>query len=210
MKISKRVSGVLAGVLIAIGGAMGAAMAAPQVGKAAPLFSGTTSTGQTIELSQFAGKKVVLEWTNHECPYVQKHYDSGNMQALQKKNTASDTVWISVISSAPGNQGHVSADRANALSTDRKAAPTHILLDESGAVGRLYKAEATPHMFVIDGDQTLRYAGAIDSIRSSDQADVARADNYVAKALQSLRSGKPIVTPQTRPYGCTVKYGPQS
>ncbi|MEM9987978.1 MAG: redoxin domain-containing protein, partial [Pseudomonadota bacterium] len=162
MKISKRVSGVLAGVLIAIGGAMGAAMAAPQVGKAAPLFSGTTSTGQTIELSQFAGKKVVLEWTNHECPYVQKHYDSGNMQALQKKNTASDTVWISVISSAPGNQGHVSADRANALSSDRKAAPTHILLDESGAVGRLYKAEATPHMFVIDGDQTLRYAGAID------------------------------------------------
>lgn len=195
--------------LAAMAAAFGMAVAGPQVGQAAPQFSGTTSKGETISLDQFAGKNVVLEWTNHDCPYVKKHYGSGNMQMLQKK-MAGDTVWISIISSAPGKQGHVDGARADELTKERKAAPAHVVLDESGSIGRLYGAAATPHMFVIDEKQVLRYAGAIDSIRSADPADIARADNYVEAALNSLRAGKDVVTPKTHPYGCSVKYGPQS
>lgn len=182
------------------------ALAGPKVDQAAPAFSGTTADGQVISLDQFAGKRVVLEWTNHDCPFVKKHYESGNMQSLQRRAVADDIVWVSIISSAPGEQGHVSASMANTLTKDRKAAPTHVILDETGAIGRLYDAKTTPHMFVIDEAQTLQYAGAIDSIPSAKQADIARSDNYVRLALTSLRQGQPVVTKQSKPYGCSVKY----
>lgn len=192
-------AGVLAAVTLA--------WANPQVGSAAPQFSGTTSTGETISLDQFAGKKVILEWTNHLCPFVQKHYGSGNMQALQRKMAAQDVVWISIISSAPGEQGHVAADMANDLTTTRQAAPSYVVLDPSGDIGRLYAAKTTPHMFVIDEAQTLQYAGAIDSIPSANQSDIANATNYVAEAMKSLGAGKAVAAKQTQPYGCSVKYG---
>ncbi|MBB4658561.1 thioredoxin family protein [Parvularcula dongshanensis] len=184
----------------------GAATAAPRVGQPAPDFSARTAEGQTVSLSDYEGKKVVLEWTNNECPFVKKHYDSGNMQALQRRATADGTVWLSVISSAPGKQGHVSGDRATELSAERKAAPTAILLDEDGEVGQLYAAKTTPHMFVIDETGTLRYAGAIDTIPSADIDDIPRAENYVSAALASLRNDQRVVTTQTQPYGCSVKY----
>ncbi len=193
----------LASVLLAVG----VAAAAPKVGQTAPDFSGTTSGGETISLDQFAGKRVVLEWTNHDCPYVKKHYNSGNMQSLQRRATADDVVWVSVISSAPGKQGHVSAAQANDLTASRRAGPSYVILDESGEIGQLYGAKTTPHMYVIDEARVLQYSGAIDSIPTSNQADIARADNYVSKALNSLRNGQGIVTKQSKPYGCSVKYG---
>ncbi|WOI53951.1 redoxin domain-containing protein [Parvularcula sp. LCG005] len=186
--------------------AIGLAVAAPAVGSQAPDFTGMTASGKRISLSEFEGKKVVLEWTNDGCPFVQKHYDSGNMQALQKKVTSDGTVWISIISSAPGQQGHATPEQANTLTKDRNAAPNYVVLDESGEIGKLYGAKTTPHMFVIDEAQTLQYAGAIDSIPSSNQADISRATNYVTAALNSLRSGEAVVTRQSQPYGCSVKY----
>jgi peroxiredoxin len=186
-----------------------AAEAAPLVGKPAPEFTAVTAAGETVSLADFEGRMVVMEWTNHECPFVQKHYSSGNMQSLQKRVTADGTVWLTVISSAPGEQGHVDGAEAKALTEERKAAPTHVVLDESGEVGQLYAAKTTPHMFVIDDAGTLRYAGAIDTIRSTEVADVPRADNYVAAAVASLKDGMKVVTPQTAPYGCSVKYAPQ-
>lgn len=182
------------------------AVAAPQVDKKAPEFTAQTASGDTISLAGFAGKKVVLEWTNHDCPFVKKHYGSGNMQALQKKTTADGTIWISLISSAPGEQGHVDPETARGLSATRNAAPSYVVLDESGDIGRLYAAKTTPHMYVIDEDGVLRYSGAIDSIPSANAADISRADNYVAKAMASLRSDQAVVTKQSQPYGCSVKY----
>ena len=180
--------------------------AAPRPGQPAPDFEARTASGETIRLSDFEGERVILEWTNADCPFVQKHYGSGNMQALQRRATADGTVWLSVISSAPGKQGHVTAAAAQALTKDRKAAPTHVLLDESGEIGRLYAAKTTPHMFVVDEAGVVRYQGAIDTIRSTDQADVARADNYVTAALRALREDRAVAVTQTQPYGCSVKY----
>ena len=178
-----------------------------KVGQPAPAFDAVTSNGETVSLADFAGNAVVLEWTNDGCPFVQKHYDSGNMQSLQKRLTGDGTVWLSVISSAPGEQGHADSARANALTTDRKAAPTHVILDEDGALGRLYGARTTPHMYVVDAKGTLVYAGAIDTIASAEQADVPRADNYVEAALGALRAGQAVTVRQTQPYGCSIKYG---
>lgn len=183
------------------------ANAAPIIDQKAPDFTGLTSGNETISLSQFNGQKVVLEWTNHGCPYVQKHYNSGNMQSLQKRLAGGDNVvWITVISSAPGEQGYVTADAANELTTSRKAAPDYVMLDPEGDIGRLYAAKTTPHMFVIDELQIVKYAGAIDSVPTSNQNDIARAENYVELAMRSLRDGKAVVTKQTQPYGCSVKY----
>lgn len=182
------------------------AVASPQVDQAAPGFTGTTSDGATVSLSEFKGQKVILEWTNHDCPYVRKHYGSGNMQMLQKKAAADGIVWLSVISSAPGKQGHVEAEEANDLTATRKAAPAHVVLDPSGDIGRLYAAKTTPHVFIIDEAGVLRYNGAIDSIPTSNTADIARADNYVTAALERVKAGQPVVVKQTRPYGCSVKY----
>ena len=186
----------------------GRARAAPQakVGTPAPAFSLPATGGASQSLAELRGKVVVLEWTNHECPYVRKHYESGNMQALQREATGQGVVWLSIISSAPGTQGYVTAPEADKLTTGRKAAPSAVLLDPAGAVGRAYGATNTPHMYVIDKAGTLAYAGAIDDRPTSRQSDVPGAHNYVRAALASVAAGEPVKTPVTRAYGCTVKY----
>ncbi len=176
------------------------------VNQPAPDFTAIDSNGNKHQLSDFRGKTVVLEWTNHDCPYVRKHYESGNMQALQKDATGKGVVWLSVISSAPGKQGHVSGKEANILTEKRNAAPTAVLLDESGDIGRMYRAKTTPHMYIIDSQGTLVYMGGIDNIPSANPADITRATNYVDVALRSMSNGQPIKNGITRPYGCSVKY----
>jgi len=179
---------------------------AAAVGQPAPHFALVDSTGQTRSLADFAGKTVVLEWTNHECPFVRKHYGSDNMQSQQRDAVADGVVWLSINSSAPGKQGHVDGAGAERIRADAKAAQTAYLLDPDGIAGRAYGAKTTPHMYVIDADGMLRYAGAIDSIASSDTADIAKATQYVPQALTELASGQPISAAVTRPYGCSVKY----
>jgi len=182
------------------------AFAGISVNKPAPDFTGVDSNGKAHSLSQYRGKTVVLEWTNHDCPYVRKHYQSGNMQSLQKAATRDGVDWLSIISSAPGKQGHVSGAEANALTSQRNASPSAVILDVKGDIGRLYGAKTTPHMYIIDPKGTLVYMGGIDSIPSSNQDDIDRATNYVRVALQSLSDGNPIADNVTRPYGCSVKY----
>ncbi len=181
------------------------AWAKPQIGQPAPDFSLVDTQGQPRRLSDFADQTVVLEWTNHDCPLVRKHYNSDNMQTLQKTFTQQDVVWLSVISSAPGEQGHVSPEEANALTTKRGAFPTAILIDESGVMGRAYDARVTPHMYVIHKG-VLVYMGGIDSIPSANPADVPKAEPFTANAIKAVLAGEPIATPSTRPYGCTIKY----
>jgi peroxiredoxin len=178
----------------------------PRVGGAAPVFTATDSQGKTDALDQFRGKYVVLEWHNQGCPYTRKHYDSGNMQALQKQWTAKGVAWFTVISSAPGEQGYVTASEENAYVAKMHAAPTAVLLDPQGKLGRLYNAKTTPEMFVIDPAGKLIYAGAIDDRPTPDPDDVKGANNYVSDALTEAMAGKPVATPYTRSYGCSVKY----
>ena len=189
-----------------VGASGGRAHAAVTVGQAAPAFSAIASSGATVALADHLGKIVVLEWTNHDCPYVRKHYETGNMQALQKEAVGKGAIWLSLISSAPGTQGHVTAGQANDLTVKREAAPTAVLLDPQGTVGTLYRATNTPHMYVIDPQGVLVYAGAIDDRPTSRRADVQGAQNYVRAALESVLAGRPVKTPLTRAYGCTVKY----
>ncbi|TVQ88228.1 MAG: thioredoxin family protein [Chromatiaceae bacterium] len=184
----------------------GTALAAPQVGQPAPDFTGTDTAGKTWSLADLAGQPVVLEWTNHDCPFVVKHYRTGNMQALQKQATTDGVVWLSVISSAPGKQGHVTAAQADELTSSRDAAPSAVLLDPTGEIGRAYGAQTTPHMFVIDREGTLVYAGGIDNRPTTNPDDVPGADNYVRLALDDLAAGRPVAKATTRPYGCSVKY----
>ena len=176
------------------------------VGKPAPNFKLKDSNGVERSLSDFKGKLVVLEWLNHECPFVVKHYRSGNMQKLQSKYTVQDVIWLSINSSAPGKQGHVSGEEANELTKKKHGKATAVLLDPEGLVGKLYGAKTTPHMFVIDNAGILRYAGAIDSIPSADVGDTAAATNYVANALDQLSASKEVHPSVTAPYGCSVKY----
>ena len=204
--------GMAAAVCLTVGALVASTASAETVelspGIMAPGFTGTTSTGETVSLSDFEGKTVVLEWTNHDCPFVRKHYDAelANMQDLQADAAAGDVVWLSVISSAPGKQGHVSADEANALSENRGAAPAHVILDESGDIGRLYGAKTTPHMYVIEADGELAYNGAIDSISSARPREIPDADPYVEMALAAVGSGGSPDPDATKPYGCSVKY----
>jgi len=179
---------------------------AAKVGEPAPAFRGTDTRGQVHALSDFKGKFVVLEWHNQGCPYVKKHYSSGNMQRLQKEWTGKGVVWLTVISSAPGAQGHVTAEQADAYVRERQAAPTAVILDASGEIGRAYDAKTTPHMIVIDPAGRLIYDGAIDDKPTTDVADVASAQNYVSAALAAAMAGKPVATAATKPYGCSVKY----
>ncbi|MEN9227154.1 MAG: thioredoxin family protein [Gloeomargarita sp. HHBFW_bins_205] len=181
--------------------------AAVRVGQPAPDFTARTSTGQTVRLGDYRGRIVVLEWTNHECPFVVKHYQSGNMQKLQQEAKAKGVVWLSIVSSAPGQQGFVTAEQANAILKERKASPTAVLLDPEGTIGRLYGARTTPHMFVIDRAGILQYMGAIDDAPGLNQ-DPTKANNYVRAALQQLMAGQKVTTPTTQPYGCSVKYRP--
>lgn len=182
------------------------AFAALEPGQEAPDFTLNDSKGQPRKLSEFRGKIVVLEWLNHDCPFVKKHYGSGNMQKLQKEYTAKGVVWLSILSSAPGKQGHRTGPQADADTKDKSASPTAVLLDPAGEVGQKYEAKTTPDMFVINQEGKVIYAGAIDSIRSTDSADIAKAENYVRQTLDAALAGKPVPTPKTTPYGCSVKY----
>lgn len=181
------------------------AAATPRVGETAPDFTAIDSNGKSHSLSDFKGKIVVLEWTNNQCPFVRKQYEPGNMQKLQKAAKDKGVVWLSIISSAPGKQGYVNAQEANTLTKNRNAVPTAVLLDADGKIGRLYDARTTPHMYIIANNK-LAYMGAIDSISSSDTGDIPKAKNYVTTALNELLSNKPVSTPVTQPYGCSVKY----
>jgi len=192
--------------LCALAISMGLAMAAPAVGSPAPEFTLTDSNGQSHNLSDFKGKFVVLEWLNHGCPFVVKHYESDNMQSLQREYTGRDVVWLSIVSSAPGKQGHMSPEETNAAIAEKNAAPTAVLLDEDGTVGKLYDAKVTPEMFIINPEGILVYQGAIDDKSSTDVADVAGAKNYVKQALDELLSGQEVSEPTTKAYGCSVKY----
>jgi len=182
------------------------AFAAVEPGEEAPTFTLTDSKGTSQSLSDFRGKFVVLEWLNHDCPFVKKHYGSGNMQKLQKEYTAKGVVWLSIISSAPGKQGHRTGPQADADTKDKNASPTAVLLDPAGEVGQKYGAKTTPHMFVLDKEGKVIYAGAIDSINSTNPADVAKAENHIRQTLDAALAGKPVLTPSTKPYGCSVKY----
>ncbi|MFC0679794.1 thioredoxin family protein [Lysobacter korlensis] len=186
--------------------AAAATEAAAKVGQPAPAFQLVDSTGKKHALADYAGKTVVLEWTNHECPFVKKHYGSGNMQKQQRDATADGVVWLSINSSAPGKQGNVDGAAAEKVRKDARAVQTAYLLDPTGDTGRAYGAKTTPHMYVIDPKGVLRYAGGIDSIPSPDTADIAKATQYVPQALAELAAGKPVSVSVTRPYGCSVKY----
>ena len=182
------------------------ALAAPEVGQPAPAFTLTDSNGQSHNLADFKGKFVVLEWLNHGCPFVKKHYDSNSMQKLQKEYTGKDVVWLSIVSSAPGKQGHMSPAETNQAKEEKGSAATAILIDGDGTVGQLYGARVTPELYVINPEGDLIYSGAIDDKKSVDPADVEGATNYVKQALDEALAGQPVSTPKTEPYGCSVKY----
>ena len=178
----------------------------PAVGTNAPDFSVTDSKGKTHSVSQYKGKYVVLEWFNPECPFVKKHYGSGNMQKLQEEFTGKGVVWLSIDSSAPGLEGNLTADQANKKMAEWKTKQTALLLDTEGKAGQAYGAKNTPHMFVINPEGKIVYEGAIDSKASPNPADIANATNYVKVALDESLAGKAVSTANTKPYGCSVKY----
>jgi peroxiredoxin len=182
------------------------AQAEVQVGQPAPDFSLTNCSGKKVSLSDYKGKVVVLEWVNHNCPFVVKHYGSGNMQKLQADATAKGVAWLSICSSAPGKQGHATGPEAMKKCTETQSAATAYLLDETGKVGKTYGAKVTPEMYVIDANGVLVYHGAIDDKKSTNPGDIAGAKNYVAAALNEVLAGKPVSTSKTDPYGCGVKY----
>jgi hypothetical protein len=182
-----------------------AALAA-SVGQAAPGFTATDSHGAQHSLAEYKGKFVILEWTNQGCPFTRKHYETGNMEKLQKYWTSKGVVWLTVVSSAPGEQGYVTAQQENDYIRKMNAAPTAALLDPKGDLGHLYGAKTTPHMFVINPQGRLIYEGAIDDKPTTDPADVAGAKNYVTLALEQAMAGQPVTTAVTRAYGCSVKY----
>ena len=168
----------------------------------APDFQLLDSNGDEIILSAFRGKRVVLEWTNHGCPFVAKHYKSGNMQSTQEFVKDKNAVWLSIISSAPGTQGYISPKKANELTVSRNAFPSHVLFDPNGVVGRKYNAKTTPHMYIIDEKGLLKYQGAIDDAggRGFMSKDLLKANNYVKKGLKELASGEEVSAPVTQPY----------
>ncbi|CAG0989695.1 hypothetical protein MTYP_02216 [Methylophilaceae bacterium] len=176
------------------------------VGQPAPSFSGATAEGGNIELSTLKDKTVVLEWTNHECPYVKKHYESGNIPSLHKEAANQDIIWLQIISSAPGTQGFVDGKTALQLNADRNAKPAKVILDADGKIGRSYEAQTTPHIFIINPQGILVYKGGIDSIATNKKEDIAKAENYVKIALSELAGGKAITKSSTKPYGCSIKY----
>ncbi|MFO1155543.1 MAG: redoxin domain-containing protein [Rhodospirillales bacterium] len=173
---------------------------------ARPAFSGTDSHGRPVSLADYQGSVVVLEWTNHECPFVGRQYQHGNMQSLQKQAAADGVVWLTIVSSAPGEQGYVTGAEADKLTVQRGADPRAVILDPSGDIGHAYAAKTTPHMFVVDATGTLVYMGAIDDQPRIAGSDPAEAHNYVKDALGSLAAGKPVATPVTQAYGCSIKY----
>lgn len=194
---------------VALGGAflMGTnAFAAPAVGQQAPDFVAVDTSGVKHKLSDFAGKFVVLEWTNPGCPFVRKHYGSGNMPATQKAATDKGVVWLAINSTERAASDYLKADALDAWMKSQKAAPTAVLMDEDGVIGQVYGARTTPHIFIIDPKGTLVYAGGIDSIASARVDDIKTATNYVNQALGEVLGGKPVSMASTRPYGCSIKY----
>lgn len=212
MKLSRR--NLLLGVaLVGVGAGIGAytltqpAAASVETGAPAPAFSVADANGQTRTLAEFSGRTVVLEWTNHGCPYVRKHYDARNMQALQEEATAAGVVWLQVISSAPGEQGYLDGAGALARVATDAAHPTATLLDPTGVMGRAYGARNTPHMFVVNAAGAIAYQGAIDDRPSARPDTLAGATNYVRAALADIAAGRSVAIAETTPYGCSVKYG---
>lgn len=183
-----------------------AAEPSPTPGAPAPLFTLVDTDGVEHSLSEYAGRTVVLEWLNYDCPFVGKHYGGGNMQALQERYTGDDAVWLSIVSSAPGEQGYFEPDAMNARTEAEGGRQTAVLLDPSGEVGRLYDARTTPHMFVIDTEGRVVYNGAIDDTPTADQADLATAQSYVVPAIAAALEGRAADPATTQPYGCSVKY----
>ena len=179
---------------------------AAEIGEKAPEFTLKDVHGNEHSLADYKGQFVVLEWINHGCPFVVKFYDAGEMQRLQKKYREKGVEWLVICSSRPGSQGYYESEDAARISEEKGAQHTAYLIDADGTVGRQYGAQVTPHMYVIDPDGVLRYQGAIDSIRSANQADIERADNYVVMALEQAMAGEEVEITVTRPYGCTVKY----
>jgi peroxiredoxin len=179
---------------------------APKVGDPAPDFTATASDGKTYHLADLRGKFVVLEWHNNGCPYTRKHYESGNMQRLQKEWTGKGVMWFTVISSAPGAQGYMTADAENSYMAKMNATPTAALLDPSGDLGHLFDAKTTPQIIIINPRGTVIYDGAIDDHPTPDPSDIPNSKNYVNAALEEALSGKAVDTPTSRPYGCSVKY----
>jgi len=192
-------------VLLALGSLAVFGMALPVAAKVtvdqpAPNFTLTDSTGKTRSLAEFKGKTVVLEWNNPECPFVKKHYDSGNIPKQQADATATGVVWLTI------NSGRTATDKLASENKTQGGKASAYLLDKDGAVGKMYDAKTTPHIYVIDGQGVLRYMGGIDSIQSSDKSDIAKATQFVPQTLAALASGKPVATKTSQPYGCTVKY----
>lgn len=183
------------------------ALAQPMPGRPAPAFTLTDLDGRKVSLADLKGKYVVLEWTNPSCPFVQKHYDSGNMQSLQKRFTGEGVQWVVINSTAASHSEYLKPAEQKAWLLKQGAASTIAALDADGTVGRAYAAKVTPHMYVIDPNGVLVYAGAIDDKRSSNPADVKTANNFVAQVFAELRAGKPVSAPSTQAYGCTIKYG---
>ena len=197
---------VTLGVSLCLGLASSVAQAVT-INQAAPGFTATTADGKTLSLESLRGKTVVLEWSNHQCPFVKKHYDkSHNIPTLQKDAAADGVVWVQVLSSAPGKQGHVDGATALELNKQRGAVPSYVVLDPTGSIGKLYEAQTTPHLYIIDKSGTLVYKGGIDSIQSNKAEDISKATPYVRDALNAIKAGNAVPTAVTQPYGCSVKY----
>jgi len=183
-----------------------AAFADAEIGKTAPAFTLKDTQGKSHSLADYKGKTVVLEWLNFDCPFVKKHYGSGNMQKLQADATGKGTIWLSIVSSAKGKEGYFEPKAMEARQKKEKGKQTAILYDSDGKVGKAFGAKNTPHMFVVDKDGNVAYRGAIDDQDSADAEDVATAKNYVSAAVEDLRANRKVATADTKPYGCGVKY----
>lgn len=183
-----------------------ASLAAADIGKPAPPFTLTDHTGNLQSLADHSGKWVVLEWINHDCPFVKKHYNEGHMQKLQAEITGAGGVWLTINSSAPGTQGHLTQETAASITAEKNAKPTAVLLDPTGATGKAYAAKTTPHMYLISPEGLLVYQGAIDSNNSAKTEDIADATNYITQAWAEVQAGKPVSVPETQAYGCSLKY----
>lgn len=195
-----------AAFVAAVAALSSSAWAAAVPGQPAPAFRAVDVNGKPVALADFRGKTVVLEWNNPNCPFVQKHYTSGNMQALQQKNAAAGVVWLAINSTTESHSDYMAPAKLAAWFSEQKAAPAAIVMDPKGEIGRAYGAKVTPHMYVIDPKGTLVYAGAIDDKRSANPADVKTATNHVTAALGELAAGKSVSTAATTAYGCTIKY----
>jgi peroxiredoxin len=192
--------------LCMVGMVAGLACATPEIGKPAPDFTGKGSDGKTYHLADYKGRFVVLQWYNKDCPFIHKHYDSGNMQKLQADYAKKGVVWFEVASNAEGKEGYMTAPEAETNRTKVGSKATATLLDPNQEIASLYGAKTTPHMFVIDSKGTLIYEGAIDDHNSADPADIPNSKNYVATALDQAMAGQPVTIASTHPYGCSVKY----